>query len=99
MTIGFDTKPAAYKDLIAALHPADFTCRPQMLKREVNPGYYDIISEFKALTGIGGVLNTSFNLHGLPIVQSLSDVLNVMDNSDMKFVLLENTLLEKKSAD
>lgn len=97
MTIGFDTKPAAHKDLAAALHPADLTARPQMLKREVNPGYYDIIAEFKSLTGVGGLLNTSFNLHGLPIVESLSDALHVMTQSKMKYLLLENILLEKKS--
>ncbi|MDO8662397.1 MAG: carbamoyltransferase C-terminal domain-containing protein [Candidatus Omnitrophota bacterium] len=96
MTIAFDTKPQAHKDLIAALHPADLTARPQMLKRSVNPDYYDIISEFKALTGIGGVLNTSFNLHGLPIVQSLPDILHLMKNSRLKYVALENLLLKKK---
>lgn len=96
MTIGFETKPEAHKDLIAALHPTDFTARPQMLKKEVNPEYYDIIAQFKELTGIGGVLNTSFNLHGLPIVESLSDAFHVMNNSDMRFLLLENILLEKK---
>lgn len=96
MTIAFDTKPQAHRDLIAALHPADLTARPQMLKRAVNPGYYDIISEFKGLTGIGGVLNTSFNLHGMPIVQSLSDVSRLMKDSGLKYVVLENLLLEKK---
>lgn len=97
MTVGFDTKPAAHKELIAALHPADLTARPQMLKKQVNPDYHALISAFKSLTGISGVLNTSFNLHGLPIVESLSDALHVMTQSKMKYLLLENVLLEKKS--
>lgn len=97
MTIGFNTKPAAHLDLIAALHPADLTARPQMLKRKDNPKYYDIIKAFKDLTGIGGVLNTSFNLHGLPIVQSFSDVMVVMNNSNLNYILIEDLLLERKS--
>ena len=96
MTIGYDTKPAAHTDLIAALHPADLTARPQILKRETNEDYYEIIKEFKKLTGIGGLLNTSFNLHGLPIVESLSDALHVMENSKIKYLLLEDILLQKK---
>ena len=95
MTIGYDTKPAAHTDLIAALHPADLTARPQILKRETNEDYYEIIKEFKKLTGIGGLLNTSFNLHGLPIVESLSDALHVMENSKIKYLLLEDILLQK----
>jgi carbamoyltransferase len=97
MTIGYDTKPAAHTDLIAALHPADLTARPQILKKETNEDYYEIIKEFKKLTGIGGLLNTSFNLHGLPIVESLSDVLHVMENSKIKYLLLEDVLLQKNS--
>jgi carbamoyltransferase len=97
MTIGYDTKLAAHTDLIAALHPADLTARPQILKSETNEDYYEIIKEFKKLTGIGGLLNTSFNLHGLPIVESLSDALHVMENSKIKYLLLEDILLQKNS--
>ncbi|MEI6424652.1 MAG: carbamoyltransferase C-terminal domain-containing protein, partial [Lentisphaerota bacterium] len=68
MTMAFDSTPLAQKDLIAALHPSDLTMRPQILKEPDNPDYYAIIKEFESMTGVGCVLNTSFNLHGDPIV-------------------------------
>lgn len=67
MTISFDITERAKEDLTAAVH-VDNTCRPQILERDDNPVYYDIIKKFEEKTGIGGVLNTSFNLHGEPIV-------------------------------
>ena len=44
--------------------------RPQFVKKEHNHGYHKLISEFEKITGMGGILNTSFNLHGWPIVNT-----------------------------
>ncbi|MCL5432630.1 MAG: hypothetical protein M1524_00750 [Patescibacteria group bacterium] len=96
MMIAFETTPKAQKDLIAALHPYDYTCRPQILSKDQNPSYHEIIKEFEALTGTGGLLNTSFNLHGEPIVCSPSDALITFKNSGLKYLVLENYLIEKK---
>ena len=41
--------------------------RPQFVKEEHNPGYRKLISEYEKITGMGGILNTSFNLHGWPM--------------------------------
>lgn len=46
----------------------DGTARPQVIKREVNPYYYDIVEEFRKLTGIPVLVNTSFNVHEDPIL-------------------------------
>ena len=62
MTIAFDLKPEYYDSLPAVVHPADKTIRPQMLKKEDNPFYYEIMEEFKKISGFGVLLNTSFNL-------------------------------------
>lgn len=96
MTIGFETTGLAQRDLAAALHPADMTARPQMIERQNNPMYYDIIKAFEQLTGVGGLLNTSFNLHGYPIVMSPADALFVFENSGLDMLLLEEILLKKK---
>ena len=48
----------------AAVHPFDKTCRPQFVSKITNPKYYNLIKEFKKITGLGVLLNTSFNLHG-----------------------------------
>jgi len=96
MTIGFDTADKAREDLPSALHPADFTARPQFVTREGNPEYHELIKEFENITGIGAVLNTSFNLHGYPIVSSPEDAVHVFENSDTDGVLLNKTLLLKR---
>lgn len=96
MTMAFNTTELAHKDILAALHPADFTARPQILEREHNPEYYDIISEFEKLTGIGAVLNTSFNLHGDPIVLGPKEAIYTLDNSELDGLLMNNILLERK---
>jgi len=96
MIITFESTKKAQKDLPAAMHPYDFTLRPQIVKKEHNSDYHEIISQFKKITGIGGVLNTSFNLHGEPNVLTPEDALRTVENSDLKFLVMENFLFEKK---
>lgn len=96
MTVGFETTAKAREDLPGALHPADFTARPQFVKPEENPEYYELIKEFENITGVGAVLNTSFNLHGYPIILSPKDALHVFENSDIDSVLLNKILINKK---
>lgn len=95
MTVAFETTPLGKIDLKAGLHPYDETCRPQVLKDGKNPGYEEIIKEFEKLTGVGGVLNTSFNLHGEPIVQTAKDAWRVFELSDIDALILNNILIEK----
>ncbi|MBI2011694.1 carbamoyltransferase [Candidatus Daviesbacteria bacterium] len=96
MNVSFETTKKAWEDLAAALHPFDKTTRPQILDQEINPSYYDLIKKFEKLTGVGAILNTSFNLHGEPLVASPEDALRVFDSSKLKYLALENILIEKK---
>ena len=96
MTVGFETNHVAQIDMPAAIHAADKTTRPQMLVRRDNPVYYDIVSEFEKKTGVGALLNTSFNLHGYPIVRNAEDAAEVFLNSDLDSLLINNTYIEKK---
>jgi carbamoyltransferase len=96
MTCSFDSKDLAKKHLIAAIHPLDKTLRPQIITKDDNPAYYDLILQFKEKTGIGAVLNTSFNLHGEPNVSSYNDAIYTVNNSELRYLILENYLLEKK---
>lgn len=95
MMITFDTKPARRKDITAAIHPFDYTTRPQILTEQANPDYYKLIRYFKQLTGRGAILNTSFNLHGEPNVCSPNDALLTLQRSGLKYLALENFLIEK----
>ena len=96
MTVAFETTPLAHRDLRAGLHQADLTCRPQLVSRIANPQYHILISEFERLTGVGGLLNTSFNIHGEPIIQSAADALDVLERSGLDALILGEYLIEKK---
>ena len=96
MVITFNSTKLAQKQLKAAIHPRDKTVRPQCVIKKWNPEYYNLILEFKKITGIGAVLNTSFNLHGEPNVCSPSDAIHTLDNSDLKYLILGSYLLKKK---
>ena len=93
--MAFETTNIGRNCLKAAIHPADFTARPQLLSKDDNPNYFEIIKSFKQITGVGALLNTSLNLHGLPVVRSAEDALYVFENSGLDFLILENFLLKK----
>ena len=95
MMIGFESTALARIHLRAALHPYDLTMRPQMVSREDAPDYHDLLSKFATLTGTGGILNTSFNIHGKPIVMSPRDALTAFANSGLQALALEDFLVMK----
>jgi carbamoyltransferase len=95
MIITFDTKQEKRDKIIAAIHPYDYTGRPQEVYEEWNPSYYRLLKYFESITGEGIILNTSFNLHGEPIVHSPGDALRVFDISGLKYLAMENFLLAK----
>ena len=79
----------------ASIHPRDNTVRPQIVKQKDNPKYYQLIKYFNEITEIGGVLNTSFNLHGFPLVEKPDDAIKVFLNSGLRYLALEEYLIEK----
>lgn len=95
MTICFDTKEEGKSSLVAALHPADHTVRAHILRKGINDGYYRLIEAFAGITGIGAVLNTSFNLHGYPIVCTPEHAVHVFENSDLDAMVLEDVLVTR----
>ena len=96
MTIAFDSTPLARIHLKAAIHPQDFTIRPQLVSQDSNPDYYSVINEFKKITGIGAILNTSLNLHGMPIVCNAEDAIYTLQHSGLDGLLLPGFLILKK---
>jgi carbamoyltransferase len=94
MIEAFDTKPLA-EELIAGLHPKDMTCRPQTVNGW-NPGYKKILENFQEYTGVGGVLNTSFNLHGSPMVGTPEVALYTFENSGLDALAIGNWLIVKE---
>ncbi len=95
MTIVSDTKEAAWDDIPAGLHPYDKSARAQILDPENHPSFYEVVSSFERITGVGGVLNTSFNLHGEPVVCSPEDAINTFMKSELDVLQLEEYFIEK----
>ncbi|NOX18152.1 MAG: hypothetical protein GXO87_07715 [Chlorobi bacterium] len=72
----------------------DGSCRPQTVHSSV-PGFYNLLKRLKEITGFGVVLNTSFNIHGLPLVCRPEEALEVFTSSKVKYMILENYLVSK----
>ena len=81
-----------YKSKIPAVVHVDGTARPQMVNRETNPRYWNLINEFKKITGIPMLLNTSFNVQE-PIVCTPQDAVNTFRNANFDALALENNLV------
>lgn len=82
-------------DLEAAVQPYDRTARPQFVHRAHNPEFHRLLSRFAERTGRGVLLNTSFNLHGAPIVSSAEDAVEVLRNSGLHWLALPGALIRK----
>ena len=96
MMLAMATAPAARDLLIAAIHPQDGTARPQILEESWNPEYHAVIREFERRTGVGAVLNTSFNLHGDPVVASAADAVDTFERSGLPHLAIGRWLISKK---
>lgn len=93
MILAFNTTEKR-DEIIAAIHPQDFTARPQTLN-EWNSSYRKIIKTFENETGVGGILNTSFNLHGYPIVGTPELAIWTFKNSGLEYLAIGNYLVRK----
>jgi carbamoyltransferase len=66
--------------------------------RQANPRYWSLINEFKKLTGVPVVMNTSFNLKGEPIVCTPKDAIRTFYSSGLDFLVLGNCVVAKDPA-
>ena len=85
MSYAIPVKENKWKEIPAVIH-VDGTCRLQTVNKEQNPLYYNLIEEFYKQTNVPLILNTSFNLAGDPMVQSLFMSFTVFNKSDLNFV-------------
>ncbi len=76
------------KDKIPAILHIDGTCRIQTVTSKQNKNYYDLISEFYKLTGVPILFNTSFNLAGDTMVETIDDAFRTIRNSDINYMYL-----------
>ena len=84
-----------WKKKIPAVVHVDGSARPQMVNKAVNPRYWNLINEFRKLTGIPLLLNTSFNIQE-PIVCTPENAINTFGNANFDALVLENNLVLRK---
>ena len=75
-------------ELIPAINHVDNTCRVQTITKEQNKNFYELIKEFETLTGVPILFNTSFNLAGDCIVETIDDAINTLNNSKIDYLYL-----------
>jgi len=93
MTMGYMVDKEKQKSVKGVIN-IDGSCRPQIIT-DYDSRYAKLLLEYKKLSGIGVVLNTSFNLHGEPLVCSPEDALNTFSRTPAKYLVLENYLVRK----
>lgn len=94
MTVTCDVKPE-WRDRIPAVVHVDGTARPQVIWREHNPTYYDILHEYETLTGIPVTINTSFNVHEEPIINRPDEAWIALRDGRVDLVATETAIWSK----
>jgi len=95
MITAFDSTELAREHLKAAIHPKDMTLRPQIVDKSDNIKLYKLLKYYEKMTGMGGFLNTSLNIHGYPLSWTLEQAFFTFENSSLKYLVLENYLVCK----
>jgi carbamoyltransferase len=80
---------------VPAITHIDFSARIQTVSKLTNPRYWELINEFKKLTGYGIVVNTSFNVRGEPIVCSPEDAYRCLMRTEMDYLIIGNFIFNK----
>jgi carbamoyltransferase len=93
----FDTVDEKVTEIPAVLHPADDTTRPQTVREDQNPRYYELIQQFEEITDVPFVLNTSFNDHGEPIVNTPVEAIKDFYGMGLDVLVLEDVVIEKRA--
>ncbi len=96
MTITYDVFAEKQEEIQAVVH-VDGTARPQVVRANTNPSYYRILEEFEKRTGIGCIINTSFNMHEEPIVHSPEDALRAFDHGSVDVLAMGNYIVIQRS--
>lgn len=91
----FDIKEE-YKNNLACIVHKNNTCRVQTVTNDWSPKFYDLLEEFKSITGYSVLLNTSFNRRGMPIVERPIEAIDFFLNCSLDYLIIDNYLIGKK---
>jgi carbamoyltransferase len=85
MMYAVNCMPGVAEKIPAVIH-VDGTCRIQTVTKEQNEHWYNLINEFKSQTGVPALFNTSFNLGGEPLVETIDDAMRTLYNSGIDYM-------------
>lgn len=94
MTIACDVRPDWATRIPAVVH-VDRSARPQVIERQDNPLYYDILGAFEAETGLPVLVNTSFNVHEEPIVNAPAECARALTDRRIDFIVTDRAVYER----
>jgi carbamoyltransferase len=97
MTITFECTDWMKEHCPGVVH-VDGTARPQLVRKEDNPSYYKIIEEYRKITGLPSIINTSFNIHEEPIVCTPEDAIRAFKTGHLDYLAIGNFLVENPQA-
>ena len=95
-TLNYWEKLYTNRSKLQSITHVDYSARIQTVCKKTNPKYWGLINEFKKHTGVGVLINTSFNVRGEPIVNSPEDAFKCFMNTKMDYLVIENFLYEKE---
>ncbi|MBF7072687.1 carbamoyltransferase [Glaciecola sp. MH2013] len=84
------------RSTVPAITHVDYSARVQTVSEHTNPKFHKLIKRFKAVSGIGMLINTSFNVRGEPPVCSPDDAIRCFLATDMDLLVMEDIVLDKK---
>ncbi|MEI6314562.1 MAG: carbamoyltransferase C-terminal domain-containing protein [Syntrophus sp. (in: bacteria)] len=96
MTMAFRVREEHLKTMEGVIN-VDGTCRPQFVGEE-NPPFRELLLHIKQELGYGAVLNTSFNIHGEPLVCSPREALDMLQKTGIRYLFMEDVLVENMAA-
>ncbi|MCD6310655.1 MAG: hypothetical protein J7M18_08055 [Candidatus Eremiobacteraeota bacterium] len=92
MTMAYKIRPQQ-RDRLLAVISVDGTCRPQILDQDDDPLFRACLENYRELSGIGCILNTSFNIHGEPLVETPDDAIKTMKACGFPYLVIGNYLV------
>ena len=96
MTITFDCTNWMKENCPGVVH-VDGTARPQLIEQSDNPSYYKILDEYRKITGVPCLINTSFNMHEEPIVCTPDDAIRSFKEGNLDYLAIGNYLVRNKA--
>ena len=96
MMVVMDSLEPRRDDMAASLHRFDKTARVEVVDQRFSPQFHDVLTAFKAQTGRSCLLNTSFNVHGHPIVMTAEEALEILLSSTLDAVVFQDYIITAK---